>query len=68
MPDCDWALRINEKSFRARLYRARAHKELDDIDNLEECTKELEEMFPQHKELITFFMKTSKEEDSEEDD
>ncbi|XP_011551141.3 tetratricopeptide repeat protein 12 [Plutella xylostella] len=68
LPDCDWALRINEKSFRARLYRARAHKELDDIDNLEECTKELEEMFPQHKELITFFMKTSKEEDSEEDD
>lgn len=46
--DCHWALRLNENSFKARLYRAKAHKELEEFDKLEESRKELDEMFPQH--------------------
>ncbi|XP_061377524.1 tetratricopeptide repeat protein 12 [Danaus plexippus] len=54
--DCEWALRINENSFKARLYRAKAHKELENSDEYEECRRELEEKFPQHDELIKYFL------------
>ncbi|XP_068630949.1 tetratricopeptide repeat protein 12-like [Battus philenor] len=55
--DCDLALRLNEKSFKARLYKTKAYKELEDIDKFEECKLEVEEMFPQHNELIAFFLR-----------
>ncbi|KPJ19019.1 Tetratricopeptide repeat protein 12 [Papilio machaon] len=64
LDDCDWALRINEKSFKARLYKAKAYKELEEVDKFDECKKEVEEMFPQHHELITYFL--SKEENYED--
>ncbi|KAI5631495.1 tetratricopeptide repeat protein 12 [Phthorimaea operculella] len=54
--DVHWAQRINENSFKARLYRAKAHKELGQIDKLEECRKELDEKFPEHKELVQYFL------------
>lgn len=54
--DCDLALRLNEKSYKARLYLAKAHKELEELDKLEVCRKEIDEMFPQHKELTQFFL------------
>lgn len=54
--DCEWALRINENSFKARLYRAKAHKELENSDEYEDCRRELEEKFPQHDELIKYFL------------
>ncbi|XP_045493828.1 stress-induced-phosphoprotein 1 [Colias croceus] len=65
--DCEWALRLNEKSFKARLYKAKAHKEMEEFDKLEECKKELYEMFPQHDDLITYFLdkKEGLEEDTE---
>ncbi|CAH4035679.1 unnamed protein product [Pieris brassicae] len=64
--DCEWALRLNEKSFKARLYMAKAHKMLNEVDKLEECKKELYEMFPQHDDLIKYFL--NKEEGMVEDD
>ncbi|CAH0605563.1 unnamed protein product [Chrysodeixis includens] len=54
--DCDLALRLNEKSYKARLYLAKANKELEELDKLELCRKEIDEMFPQHKELTQFFL------------
>lgn len=66
LDDCDWALRINEKSFKARLYKTKAYKELEEIDNFDESKREVEEMFPQHQELITYFL--SKEENFENND
>ncbi|CAG9559856.1 unnamed protein product [Danaus chrysippus] len=53
--DCEWAMRINENSFKARLYRAKAHKELENIE-YEECRRELDEKFPQHDDLIKYFL------------
>ncbi|KAH9634514.1 hypothetical protein HF086_016602 [Spodoptera exigua] len=50
--DCYLALRLNENSFRARLYQAKAYKELEESAKLEECRKQLDTMFPQHAELI----------------
>ncbi|KAJ2952053.1 hypothetical protein O0L34_g4317 [Tuta absoluta] len=66
--DVHWAQRINENSFKARLYRAKAHKELEQQDKLEECRKELDEMFPQHKELIQFFLDKQVKETEEEEE
>ncbi|KAF9814098.1 hypothetical protein SFRURICE_000093 [Spodoptera frugiperda] len=54
--DCDLALRLNENSFRARLYQAKAHKELEEWDKLENCRKELDTMFPQHAELVRDYL------------
>ncbi|GBP39443.1 Tetratricopeptide repeat protein 12 [Eumeta japonica] len=64
-PDCETALRLNEKSYKARIYKAKAHKELEEIDKYEESRKELEEIFPQHKELTDYFL--NKKEESEEE-
>lgn len=54
--DCEWALRLNEDSFKARLYRAKAYQELEDFDKLKECRTELDEKFPQHDDLIKYFL------------
>lgn len=54
--DVDAALRLNERSFKARLYKAKAHKELEEDDKLEESKKDIYEMFPQHVELIDSFL------------
>lgn len=54
--DCDSALRLNEDSFKARLYQAKAQKELEEFDKLAETRKELDEKFPQHKDLIKYFL------------
>ena len=64
--DCEWALRLNENSFKARLYKAKAYRELEEYDKLEECKKELNEMFPQHEELITYFLDKKEETDEDE--
>ena len=64
--DCEWALRLNENSFKARLYKAKAYGELEEYDKLEECKKELNEMFPQHEELITYFLDKKEETDEDE--
>ncbi|KAM3960965.1 tetratricopeptide repeat protein 12 [Aphomia sociella] len=64
--DCDLALRLNEKSFKARLYKAKAHKELEEVEQFEQCKKELHEIFPQHQELINYFL--DKKEEVEEDE
>lgn len=69
--DCEWALRLNENSFKARIYQARAYKELEDLEKLEECKKELDEKFPQHQKLIKYFLEKKNgdfEEEQEEDD
>ncbi|KAJ8727405.1 hypothetical protein PYW07_001524 [Mythimna separata] len=70
--DCDLTLRLNEKSFRARLYTAKAYKELEELDKLQEARKELDEMFPQHKDLIIDFLERKEEyyvkEEKEEDE
>lgn len=69
--DCEWALRLNENSFKARIYQARAYKELEDLEKLEECKKELDEKFPQHQNLIKYFLEKKDgdfEEEQEEDD
>ncbi|XP_059056654.1 tetratricopeptide repeat protein 12-like [Achroia grisella] len=63
--DCDLALRLNEKSFKARLYKTKAYKELDEIEQFEHCKKELEETFPQHQDLIEYFL--DKKQEIEED-
>ncbi|CAH2105359.1 unnamed protein product [Euphydryas editha] len=55
--DCEWALRLNENSFKARLYRAKAYQELEEDDKFEECKKELKELFPQHDDLINYFLR-----------
>ncbi|XP_041970409.1 tetratricopeptide repeat protein 12 [Aricia agestis] len=54
--DCELALRLNENSFKARLYRAKAYKELDESEKLDISRKELSEMFLQHEDLITYFL------------
>ncbi|XP_034829954.1 tetratricopeptide repeat protein 12-like isoform X2 [Maniola hyperantus] len=54
--DCEWALRLNENSFKARLYKAKAYKELEEFDKLQECRRELDEMFAQHDDLIKYFL------------
>ncbi|XP_028171098.1 tetratricopeptide repeat protein 12-like [Ostrinia furnacalis] len=54
--DCEWAIRLNENSFKARLYAAKAHKELEDMGKYNECRKELDDMFPQHDDLIKYFL------------
>ncbi|XP_050670216.1 tetratricopeptide repeat protein 12 [Leptidea sinapis] len=64
--DCEWALRLNESSFKARLYMTKAYKELEEFEKLEEAKKELYEKFPQHGELIQYFL--NKKEDLDEDD
>ncbi|XP_053603534.1 tetratricopeptide repeat protein 12-like [Plodia interpunctella] len=69
--DCDMALRIYENSFKARLYTAKAYKELEELEKYETSRKELDEMFPQHAELITYFLdkkqQVEEEEEEEED-
>lgn len=65
--DCDLALRLNENSFKARLYMAKAHRELEVFDKFQEVKKELDEMFPQHEDLIKHFL-DKKEDDAKEDD
>ncbi|XP_030030615.2 tetratricopeptide repeat protein 12 [Manduca sexta] len=54
--DCDMALRLNENSFKAHLYKAKAYKELEETDKLVECRKELDEKFSQHADLIKYFL------------
>lgn len=54
--DCDMALRLNENSFKAHLYKAKAYKELEETDKLSECRKELDEKFSQHADLIKYFL------------
>ncbi|XP_075971998.1 tetratricopeptide repeat protein 12 isoform X1 [Anticarsia gemmatalis] len=66
--DCYWAIRLNEKSFKARLYKARAHKELEEMEKFEECRKELDEMFPQHKDLIKYFLDKKIGHDDDDED
>lgn len=68
--DCYWAQRINENSFKARLYKAKAHKELEQLEQLEECRRELEEMFPEHQDLVIYFLnkKEGYEEEEEEEE
>lgn len=65
--DCDLAIRLNEKSFKARLYQAKAYKELEELDKLEECRKELDQMFPQHQELIKDFLDKKEGYDDEDE-
>lgn len=65
--DCDLALRLNENSYKARLYKAKAFKELEEIDKYNESWEELKQTFPQHEELTTFFLnKKDKEYEIEE--
>lgn len=61
------ALRLNENSLKARLYQAKAYKEMEEMEKLQECRKELDEMFPQHQELIQDFLdkKVDYEEEAE---
>ncbi|KAI8424091.1 hypothetical protein MSG28_002699 [Choristoneura fumiferana] len=66
--DCEWALRINENSYKARLYKAKAHKELEEFDKLEECRAELREAFPQHEELTNYFLDKKQEYEEEEEE
>ncbi|XP_072939717.1 tetratricopeptide repeat protein 12 [Epargyreus clarus] len=54
--DCEWAVRLNENSFKARLYTAKAYKELQDEEKFAESLKELYEKFPQHDDLIKYFL------------
>ncbi|XP_050343604.1 RNA polymerase II-associated protein 3 [Nymphalis io] len=54
--DCEWALRLNENSFKARLYTAKAYKELEENDKFEKCKTELKEIFPQHEDLVKYFL------------
>ncbi|CAH0729244.1 unnamed protein product, partial [Brenthis ino] len=65
--DCEWALRLNENSFKARLYKAKAHQELEENDKLVECKKDLIEKFPQHEELIEYFLDKKEHIMNEED-
>lgn len=66
--DCDLAIRLNENSFKARLYRAKAHKELEDMDKYAEARKEVDEMFPQHSDLIKYFLDKKEGYGDEEED
>lgn len=66
--DCDLALRLNENSFKARLYIAKAYKELEELEKLQESRKELDEMFPQHEDLITHFLDKKEEVEEEENE
>ncbi|VVC97709.1 unnamed protein product, partial [Leptidea sinapis] len=69
---CDRALtniklgNFQKSSFKARLYMTKAYKELEEFEKLEEAKKELYEKFPQHGELIQYFL--NKKEDLDEDD
>lgn len=54
--DCDLALRLNENSFKARLYKAKAFQQLEEVEKLKECRHEIEEKFPQHEDLIKYFL------------
>ncbi|CAG9795314.1 unnamed protein product [Diatraea saccharalis] len=54
--DCDLAIRLNENSFKARLYKTKAYKELEETDKYTECRKELDEMFAHHEDLIKYFL------------
>ncbi|XP_048007471.1 tetratricopeptide repeat protein 12 [Leguminivora glycinivorella] len=67
--DCEWALKLNENSFKARLYTAKAYKELEETEKLEECLVGLREKFPQHEDLVQYFLekKEDKQEDEDED-
>lgn len=68
--DCDWALRLNENSYKARLYRAKAHKELES-DKFEEFRQELQDTFSQHEDLTKYFLNKKEdvyEEEEEEED
>lgn len=54
--DCHWALRINENSYKARLYNTKAYKEQENTEKYEECRQDLKETFPQHEELTTTYL------------
>lgn len=54
------ALRINENSYKARLYRAKAHKELES-DKFKEFRQELRDSFPQHEDLTKYFLNKKEE-------
>ncbi|XP_039749465.1 tetratricopeptide repeat protein 12 [Pararge aegeria] len=66
--DCEWAIRLNENSFKARLYKAKAYKELEEFDKLKECRTELDEKFPQHEDLIKYFLDKKEGVEDEEGD
>lgn len=64
------AQRINENSYKARLYRAKAYKELES-DKFEDFRQELRDTFPQHEELTKYFLNKKEnvyEEEEEEED
>ncbi|XP_028028879.1 RNA polymerase II-associated protein 3-like isoform X1 [Bombyx mandarina] len=64
--DCDSALRLNEDSYKARLYLTKAYKELEEHDKYETSFNDLENKFPQHRDLTEYFL--NKRENFEEDD
>lgn len=66
--DAEVALRLNENSFKARLYKAKAHQELEELEEFQESKKELDEMFPQHADLIEYFLKKEENVSDEEED
>lgn len=64
--DCDSALRLNEDSYKARLYRAKAHLELESTE-FEGYRKELQDLFPQHEDLTIYFLKKTEADYDEEE-
>lgn len=50
--DCDWALKLNEKSLKARLYKGKAYFEMGEEEKCKEWMDETKGMFPDKVETI----------------
>lgn len=63
--DCERALRLNENSFKALLYRTKAHKGMENMTEFKKCYDGLVERFPQHREQIDEFLKDTENENED---
>ena len=52
LSDCEWALKLNEKSLKALLYKAKAYHYLGESDKSAECIKAAEKYNPNSKSYI----------------
>ncbi|XP_077290956.1 tetratricopeptide repeat protein 12-like [Arctopsyche grandis] len=61
LSDCDWALKLNDNSFKARIYRAKAYQGLRNRLQYLKCYEGLLQTHPHRKELIDDFLKDNGE-------
>lgn len=52
LEDCEWALKVNEKSLKAWLNKAKAHYYLEEHEEYYKCLTKVKEFHPEEEDLI----------------